>query len=171
MGEAMVNRLLKAGHPVSVWNRTAAKAEPLVEYGETIAASKQALSSCDVVFTMVSTTDDLKEVLFSAGGFGKQMGQSFVAENKTGSGTLIGTDVVAKSTPDGYTLLTGSISNIALNPGLYRILRYDSLKDFEPLGLAVNCSYTLNAEQTRALVQRDADRWTKLIRDADKEAE
>ena len=68
MGEAMVKRLLKAGHPVSVWNRTAAKAEPLVEYGATIAASKQALSSCDVVFTMVSTTDDLKEVLFGAGG-------------------------------------------------------------------------------------------------------
>ena len=68
MGEAMVKRLLKAGHPVSVWNRTAAKAEPLVEYGATIAASKQALSSCDVVFTMVSTTDDLKEVLFGTGG-------------------------------------------------------------------------------------------------------
>ena len=68
MGEAMVKRLLKAGHPVSVWNRTAAKAEPLVEYGATIAASKQALSGCDVVFTMVSTTDDLKEVLFGAGG-------------------------------------------------------------------------------------------------------
>lgn len=68
MGEAMVKRLLKAGHPVSVWNRTAVKAEPLVEYGATIAASKQALSSCDVVFTMVSTTDDLKEVLFGDGG-------------------------------------------------------------------------------------------------------
>ena len=68
MGEAMVKRLLKAGHPVSVWNRTAAKAEPLLEYGATIAPSKLALASCDVVFTMVSTTDDLKEVLFGAGG-------------------------------------------------------------------------------------------------------
>ena len=69
---------------------------------------------------------------------GKQMGQSFVVENKTGSGTLIGTDFVAKSAPDGYTLLTGSVSNIALNAGLYRSLPYDSLKDFEPLGLAVS---------------------------------
>jgi 3-hydroxyisobutyrate dehydrogenase len=67
MGEAMVKRLLKAGHPVSVWNRTAAKAEPLLEYGATIAPAKQSLSSCDVVFTMVSTTDDLKEVLFGTG--------------------------------------------------------------------------------------------------------
>ena len=68
MGEAMVKRLLKAGHTVNVWNRTASKAEPLLEYGAVIAASKQDLAACDVVFTMVSTTDDLKEVLFGAGG-------------------------------------------------------------------------------------------------------
>jgi tripartite-type tricarboxylate transporter receptor subunit TctC len=78
---------------------------------------------------------------------GKQMGQGFVVENKPGSGTLIGTDFVAKSAPDGYTLLTGSVSNIALNPGLYRSLPYDSLKDFEPLGLAVSYSYTLMARK------------------------
>ncbi len=68
MGEAMVKRLLKAGHAVSVWNRTAAKAEPLVEYGAIIASSKLALAGCEVVFTMVSTTDDLKQVLFGEGG-------------------------------------------------------------------------------------------------------
>lgn len=82
---------------------------------------------------------------------GKQMGQSFVVENKPGSGTLIGTDFVAKSAPDGYTLLTGSVSNIALNPGLYLSLPYDSLKDFEPLGLAVSYSYTLMARKDLAL--------------------
>ncbi len=60
MGEAMVKRLLKAGHGVSVWNRTAAKAAPLAEYGAVIVATKQDLSDCDVVFTMVSTTNDLK---------------------------------------------------------------------------------------------------------------
>jgi 3-hydroxyisobutyrate dehydrogenase len=68
MGEAMVKRLLKAGHEASVWNRTASKAAPLAEYGATIAASKQDLATCDMVFTMVSTTDDLKEVLFGDGG-------------------------------------------------------------------------------------------------------
>jgi tripartite-type tricarboxylate transporter receptor subunit TctC len=78
---------------------------------------------------------------------GKAMGQTFVAENRPGSGTLVGTDFVAKSPPDGYTLLTGSISNIALNPGLYRNLPYDSLKDFEPVGLAVSYSYTLMARK------------------------
>jgi 3-hydroxyisobutyrate dehydrogenase len=68
MGEAMVKRLLKAGHGVSVWNRTASKAEPLLEYGATIAGGKQQLAACEIVFTMVSTTDDLKQVLFGEGG-------------------------------------------------------------------------------------------------------
>ena len=68
MGEAMVKRLTKAGHGVSVWNRTASKAAPLAEYGATIAGSKQDLATCDFVFTMVSTTDDLKQVLFGDGG-------------------------------------------------------------------------------------------------------
>ena len=68
MGEAMVKRLLKAGHGVSVWNRTRSKAEPLVECGATLVNTKQDLAGCEIVFTMVSTTDDLKEVLFGTGG-------------------------------------------------------------------------------------------------------
>ena len=70
-------------------------------------------------------------------------GQSFVVENRTGSGTLVGTDAAAKAAPDGYTLLIGSVSNLSLNPGLYPNLPYDSLKDFEPVGLLVSYSYTL----------------------------
>ncbi len=68
MGEAMVGRLTRAGHPVAVWNRTAAKAQPLLEHGATLAASKQELAGCDLVFTMISTTDDLKQVLFADDG-------------------------------------------------------------------------------------------------------
>ncbi|MBI2746085.1 MAG: tripartite tricarboxylate transporter substrate binding protein [Burkholderiales bacterium] len=77
----------------------------------------------------------------------KQIGQSVVVENKPGSGTLVGTDAAAKSDPDGYTLLMGSVSNIALNMGLYDKLSYDSLRDFEPVGLAVSYSYTLMARK------------------------
>ncbi len=77
----------------------------------------------------------------------KSTGQAFVVENRPGSGTLVGTDLVAKAPPDGYTLLTGSVSNLALNPGLYKNLPYDSLRDFEPLGLAVAYSYTLMARK------------------------
>ena len=76
---------------------------------------------------------------------GKQIGQSVVVENKPGSGTLVGTDAAAKADPDGYTLLMGSVSNIALNMGLYDKLSYDSLRDFEPVGMAVSYSYTLMA--------------------------
>ena len=68
MGEAMVTKLLKAGHAVHVWNRTASKAAHLADYGAKIEARKIDLADCDVVFTMVSTTDDLKDVLFGEGG-------------------------------------------------------------------------------------------------------
>lgn len=78
---------------------------------------------------------------------GKLLGQSVVVENRPGSGTLVGTDLAAKAAPDGYTLLMGSVSNIALNMGLYSSLPYDSLRDFEPVGLAVSYSYTLMARK------------------------
>ena len=72
-----------------------------------------------------------------------QLKQPVVVDNRPGSGTVVGTDAAAKAAPDGYTLLTGSVSNLALNPGLYANLSYDPLKDFEPVGLAVSYSYTL----------------------------
>ena len=75
----------------------------------------------------------------------RQIGQSVVVENRPGSGTLVGTDAAAKADADGYTLLMGSVSNIALNMGLYDKLSYDSLRDFEPVGIAVSYSYTLMA--------------------------
>ena len=68
MGEAMVKRLLAAGQGVTVWNRTRSKAEPLAGYGAVVAGSRPELAGCDIVFTMVSTTDDLKDVLFGEGG-------------------------------------------------------------------------------------------------------
>jgi len=73
----------------------------------------------------------------------RQLGQSVVVENRPGSGTLVGTDAAAKSAPDGYTLLVGSVSNVVLNAGLYPSLPYDPQRDFEPVGVAVGYSYTL----------------------------
>jgi tripartite-type tricarboxylate transporter receptor subunit TctC len=59
-----------------------------------------------------------------------------VIENRPGAGAMIGTEVVAKSTADGYTLLTGSMSALAVNPSLYKAtIRYDALRDFAPVGL------------------------------------
>jgi 3-hydroxyisobutyrate dehydrogenase len=68
MGFAMAARLAKAGTRVTVWNRTKAKAEPLRDYGCTIADSIAELRGCDVVFTMVSTPADLEQVLLGEGG-------------------------------------------------------------------------------------------------------
>ena len=61
-------------------------------------------------------------------------GQSFVVENRTGAGGNIGTDAVAKATPDGTTLLL-TPSSIAIAPALYTKLTWDPVKDFEPVTL------------------------------------
>ncbi|MDQ1667558.1 MAG: 3-hydroxyisobutyrate dehydrogenase [Actinomycetota bacterium] len=68
MGAAMAARLAKAGADLAVWNRTRAKAEPLTEHGATVVDSIADLRSRDVVFTMVSTSTDLEQVLVGDGG-------------------------------------------------------------------------------------------------------
>jgi tripartite-type tricarboxylate transporter receptor subunit TctC len=78
---------------------------------------------------------------------GEQTGQAFVVENRPGAGTLLGTQLVARSAPDGYNLVVGGLSNIALNMGLYQSPGYDSLADFTPVGLVVSHSYTLVARK------------------------
>src|SRR5947209_6209858 len=78
---------------------------------------------------------------------GEQTGQAFVVENRPGAGTLVGTQLVARSAPDGYNLVVGGLSNIALNMGLYRKPGYDSLADFTSAGLVVSHSYTLIARR------------------------
>ena len=68
MGYPMTERLLKAGHEVTVWNRTRTKAEPLAAKGGGIADRPGDLAGADILFTMVSTGEDLKQVLFGENG-------------------------------------------------------------------------------------------------------
>jgi 3-hydroxyisobutyrate dehydrogenase len=68
MGYAMAERLAKAGCDITVWNRTRAKAEPLAKSGAKVADKLTDLAGCDIVFTMVSTGKDVKEVLFGQHG-------------------------------------------------------------------------------------------------------
>src|SRR5712672_114623 len=86
---------------------------------------------------------------------GEQTGQAFVVENRPGAGTLVGTQLVARSAPDGYNLVVGGLSNIALNMGLYREPGSDSLADFTCVGLVVSHSYTLIAGKYLPLASRE----------------
>lgn len=65
-------------------------------------------------------------------------GYTFVVENKPGSGGNLGVDTVAKAAPDGYTLVMGQTSNLAINPTLYAKLPYDPVKDLTPVSLVAN---------------------------------
>jgi tripartite-type tricarboxylate transporter receptor subunit TctC len=62
------------------------------------------------------------------------LGQAFVIDNRSGAGGNIGADIAAKSAPDGYTLLMGTVSTHAINPGLYKKMPYDPVRDFAPIG-------------------------------------
>jgi tripartite-type tricarboxylate transporter receptor subunit TctC len=65
----------------------------------------------------------------------ESQGWQFVIDNRPGAGGNIGLDLAAKAAPDGYTMVMGQTSNLAVNPNLYSKLPYDSLRDFTPVTL------------------------------------
>lgn len=78
----------------------------------------------------------------------ENIGQPIVIENKGGAGSIVGTDLVAKAEPDGYTLLLGQSGPISINPAVYKSLPYDPVKDFAPITMTTAYPYILvvNAE-------------------------
>jgi tripartite-type tricarboxylate transporter receptor subunit TctC len=94
-------------------------------------------------------------VPFSAGGAGdilarmlgerleEKWGNSFIVENKTGAGGVIGTAAVAKAAPDGYTLLITGSPQLAANVSLFKTLPYDPIDDYVPLALAAQTPFVL----------------------------
>jgi tripartite-type tricarboxylate transporter receptor subunit TctC len=70
-------------------------------------------------------------------------GWTIVIDNKPGSGGNIGVDAAAKANPDGYTLVLGQTSNLAINPSLYAKLPYDPVKDLAPVGLVASAPLVL----------------------------
>jgi tripartite-type tricarboxylate transporter receptor subunit TctC len=72
-----------------------------------------------------------------------QLGQPVVVENRGGAGGTIGTGIVAKAAPDGYSLLVGTTSTHVVAPSVYAKLEYDPVKDFAPVGLMAVTPYLL----------------------------
>lgn len=70
------------------------------------------------------------------------MGQQFVIENKAGAGSIIGTDFVAKSAPDGYTLVMVSTTHV-ISPWIYKNMPYDPIKSFTVVSKLVDSPYVL----------------------------
>jgi tripartite-type tricarboxylate transporter receptor subunit TctC len=71
--------------------------------------------------------------------------QTIIVENRTGAGTVIAAAAVAKSPPDGYTLLLAPVTTLAIGPSIYKSLPYDTVKDFAPIGLVGSAQFALVA--------------------------
>lgn len=84
-----------------------------------------------VPFPAGSTTDLVGRIL--ALKLGPALGEQVVIDNRGGSGGTIGTEAVARSPADGYTLLMATIGTHAINPALYKKIPYDPVKDFAPI--------------------------------------
>ncbi len=87
-----------------------------------------------VPFGAGTTTDIVSRSIGDA--LSKTLGQAVVIDNRAGAGGNIGSDIVAKSAADGYTILMGTVGTHAINPALYKKIPFDAQKDFVPLAFA-----------------------------------
>ena len=88
-----------------------------------------------------SLNDSVARVVF--GKVGEALGQQFIVDNRPGAGGNIGGEVVAKSPPDGYTLINAVNTMMVVNPFLYSKIGFDPLRDFEPVTMMVKISEVL----------------------------
>jgi len=85
-----------------------------------------------VSFAAGGPTDTVARIVGAK--MGDLLGQQIFVENRTGAGGNLGAAEVAKTAPDGYTLLMATVSTHAINPGLYKNMPYDPVRDFTPIG-------------------------------------
>lgn len=101
-----------------------------------------------VPFAPAGTTDILARAL--APELTRVFGQPFVIDNKPGAGGNLGADQVAKSAPDGYTFLMGTVGTHAINAALYPKMSYDHVKDFAPVTLVAGVPNVLVMNPAKA---------------------
>jgi tripartite-type tricarboxylate transporter receptor subunit TctC len=94
-----------------------------------------------VAFPPGAATDIVGRIL--AQKLADMWGQPVIVDNRAGASGTIGTDVVAKSPADGYTMLLGTLGNLSANPSLYRNLPFDMGRDFTPVSLVVMVNFVM----------------------------
>jgi len=94
-----------------------------------------------VPYAAGGAADSIARVL--ARHIGSTIGQTVVVENRGGGGSIVGTEFVNKSDPDGYSLLLGQSGPISINPAVYKSLPYDPPKDFAPVSLTTTYPYVM----------------------------
>jgi tripartite-type tricarboxylate transporter receptor subunit TctC len=117
-----------------------------------------------VPFAAGGTTDILARAI--APELSRAFGQQFIVDNRAGAGGNVGADIVAKSAPDGYTLLMGTVGTHGINRALYNKLPYDPIKDFAPVTLVAGVPNVmeLNAERARQLGIRNVQDFVKYAK-------
>ena len=105
--------------------------------------SAQTYPSKTVRFIVPYTPGGAADILARAVGakLTEAWGQSVVVENRAGAGTNLGSEIAAKSPPDGYVLFMPTIAN-AINPTLYPKLNYDPVKDLVPVGTVAEFAFS-----------------------------
>ncbi len=94
-----------------------------------------------VAFPPGGSTDIIARIVGQK--LGERLGQQVVIDNRGGAGGTIGTEIAARSNPDGYTLTMGTTSTHVIAAGAYANLKYNPIKDFEPLTLVATTPYLL----------------------------
>jgi 3-hydroxyisobutyrate dehydrogenase len=113
MGYAMAQRLADAGSDIAVWNRTKEKAQPLKKHGAKVVDTLPDLAACDIVFTMVSTGKDVKEVLFGDAGVLSKGKKPKIVVDSTSISLEESAEIRAKLAKEGIKFLSAPVSGNA----------------------------------------------------------